>query len=306
MHGHHHQGVGKNSNHDRGHAVQQIRGVPHNKGDGPSAEFRQVDPSEQSDGNPEEGRKQEKLQAAHDRIGHASARFTDRGGQMREEAPRQIFSAVVHEIAENEKQDRHGNQYTYAREREHRHVQRFSPHQPDVHVGNTPLPRAVVTRIRSRASPFSTNVKRKSTRPSSIRALKYKFPVASENSLASTAAIEYPGENRDAAILGLLPMTMVTAMVSPSARASARNTEPKMPILAAGTTTFQVDSHLVAPRASAASRWSRGIASRTSRDTESTNGTIMMARTIPAVRKPIPYAGPLNRGRYPSVFFSAG
>ena len=52
---------------------------------------------------------------------------------------------------------------------------------------------------------------------------------------------------------------------------------------------------MVAPSASAASRWSRGTARRTSRDTESTNGTIMMARTIPAVRKPIPYDGPLKK-----------
>ena len=54
--------------------------------------------------------------------------------------------------------------------------------------------------------------------------------------------------------MGLLPTTMVTAMVSPSARARARNTEPIMPVRAAGTTTFQVDSHRVAPSARAASR----------------------------------------------------
>src|SRR5438034_639827 len=37
-------------------------------------------------------------------------------------------------------------------------------------------------------------------------------------------------------------MTMVTAMVSPRARASARNTEPKMPLRAKDTTTCQADS----------------------------------------------------------------
>ena len=57
-------------------------------------------------------------------------------------------------------------------------------------------------------------------------------------------------------------MTMVTAMVSPSARARARNTEPRMPVRAQGTTTFQVASQRVAPSASAASRCSRGTVSK--------------------------------------------
>ena len=83
-------------------------------------------------------------------------------------------------------------------------------------------------------------------------------------------------------------MTMVTAMVSPRARASARKIEPMMPVLAKGTTTFQVDSQRVEPSASAASRWSRGTDSSTSRDTEMMYGMTMMARTIPAVRNPTP------------------
>ncbi len=63
-------------------------------------------------------------------------------------------------------------------------------------------------------------------------------------------------------------MTMVTAMVSPRARARARKIEPKIPVRAKGTTTFQVDSQRVEPRERAASRWSRGTERSTSRDTE--------------------------------------
>ena len=132
------------------------------------------------------------------------------------------------------------------------------------------------------------NVIKNKTRPSSISALKYRSPVASVNSLAITDAIVYPGANNDALICGLFPMTMVTAMVSPSARAKARNTEPMMPVRAHGTTTCQVASQRVAPIASAASRCSRGTLSNTSRDTEMMNGTTMIASTMPAVRKPTP------------------
>ena len=83
-----------------------------------------------------------------------------------------------------------------------------------------------------------------------------------------TAAIEYPGEKSELLMVGVLPMTMVTATVSPRARAKARNIEPMMPARANGTTTFQVDSQRVEPSARAASRWSRGTAIRISRETE--------------------------------------
>ena len=85
---------------------------------------------------------------------------------------------------------------------------------------------------------------------------------------------------------------MVTAMVSPRARAIERNTEPMIPVRANGTTTFQVVSQRVAPRPSAASRWSLGTDINTSRDTEMMYGTIMIASTKPAARNPTPYAGP--------------
>ena len=85
-------------------------------------------------------------------------------------------------------------------------------------------------------------------------------------------------------IVGLFPTTMVTAMVSPSARAMARKTDPMMPRRAYGTTTCQVVSHRVAPNASAASRRSRGTASNTSRETEMMNGAIITASTTPAAR----------------------
>ena len=55
---------------------------------------------------------------------------------------------------------------------------------------------------------------------------------ASVNSLAITAAIEYCGAKSDAEICALLPMTMVTAMVSPSARPNPSITAPTIPVRA--------------------------------------------------------------------------
>ena len=51
--------------------------------------------------------------------------------------------------------------------------------------------------------------------------------MASVNSLAITAAMVYPGANNEAWMLGSFPITMVTAMVSPKARAKPRKIEPK-------------------------------------------------------------------------------
>ena len=187
---HHDQGVGKNADHDGRHAVQQVRGIADEERHRSPAEFRQVHAAQQADGNPKQRGKQQELQAAHDGIGHSSTGFAHRDGKLGKEIPGKILSAVPDQIAENKKERRYCDQRAQARERQHHHVQRFAPHQAKAHEGSTPLPRAVVTRISRRARPFSTNVSRNSTRPSSINALKYKLPVASENSLASTAAIE--------------------------------------------------------------------------------------------------------------------
>jgi len=65
-------------------------------------------------------------------------------------------------------------------------------------------------------------------------------------------------------------------------------TAPVIPGRAYGSTTDQIVSHLVAPRASAASRWLRGTARRTSREIAVMIGRIMIARMIPDARIPMP------------------
>ena len=59
-------------------------------------------------------------------------------------------------------------------------VQRFAPDQSEAAHDGWPPPRSVAM-MRRRARPFKMNVIRKSTRPSSMSALRYKSPLASEN-----------------------------------------------------------------------------------------------------------------------------
>src|SRR6266849_1307055 len=77
--------------------------------------------------------------------------------------------------------------------------------------------------------------------------------VASVNSFAITEARVYEGLNNEARISGRLPITIVTAIVSPIARPRPRITAPAIPGAPFPKTTSVV-SHLVAPTASAASR----------------------------------------------------
>src|SRR5579863_433707 len=130
--------------------------------------------------------------------------------------------------------------------------------------------------------------------------------VASVNSLAITLAKVYDGAKSDDDISGRLPITMVTAIVSPSARPSASTHAPKMPTRAAGKTTFIAVSHFVDPSAIEASRKSRGIAAMTSREIAVTVGRIINAKMIPPVSRPTPRIGPEKSGVQPRTCCNAG
>ena len=72
----------------------------------------------------------------------------------------------------------------------------------------------------------------KSTRPISTSAWRCRSSAASANSLAMTAAIVYCGAKRDSDTCGVLPITMVTAIVSPRARPKPSMIDPTMPVRA--------------------------------------------------------------------------
>ena len=71
-----------------------------------------------------------------------------------------------------------------------------------------------------------------STNPISTSALTCSASAASENSLAMTADMVYCGASNDSVTFGSLPITMVTAMVSPSARPKPNMMAPAMPVRA--------------------------------------------------------------------------
>ena len=114
-----------------------------------------------------------------------------------------------------------------------------------------------------------------------------------------------PGASSEAEMRFVFPITMVTAMVSPSARPKPRIEAPSSPGRAASSIT-PIASARVAPIASAASRRLPGSASRIWRDSEMMVGDTMTASTIPAFSIPIPNGKPRKSGRNPRWATSQG
>jgi hypothetical protein len=84
--------------------------------------------------------------------------------------------------------------------------------------------------------------------------------------------------------VGALPITSVTAIVSPIARPRPSIAAPAMPAREYGRIAVRIISQRVAPRASAASLWSAGTVAITSRVIAETIGRIMIARIRPATK----------------------
>ena len=96
------------------------------------------------------------------------------------------------------------------------------------------------------------------------------------------------GMNSDVARSGVLPMIIWTAIVSPTALASARITEVNIPGSAAGKMTFQIVCHLVAPSARLASSSGCGTLRIASSEMLMTVGRIITPRIKPAAKSPNP------------------
>ena len=89
--------------------------------------------------------------------------------------------------------------------------------------------------MRNRMSPMAMSDDRRS-------------PSASPNWLAMIDAMELPVEVIESGILFVLPMSMVTVIVSPKARPMASTYDEKIPEPATGNTTLRTTSARVAPR----------------------------------------------------------
>ena len=77
-----------------------------------------------------------------------------------------------------------------------------------------------------------TSVMVNSTSPTSTSDERYKSLSASVNSLAMTDAIVECGSKTDQSATGRLPITIVTAIVSPMARPRPSRMAPMMPVRA--------------------------------------------------------------------------
>src|SRR5260221_14776590 len=101
--------IGKNSNDDGRAAVEKVCRVPHHESYGEVTESRKIDAPEESDRNPQQRRKQQKFCAAHDRVRHTPADFTDGCGKLGEEIPIDGRSAVVDEVTEDKEENANGH-----------------------------------------------------------------------------------------------------------------------------------------------------------------------------------------------------
>src|SRR5689334_12291563 len=179
--------VGNKPDDDGRNTVQQIGYVAHDKRKRLAAIFGQINSSEKSDRNSNQRRQQQNLSAAHDCIGHSSARLTDGRRQLRKEGPVQRRAAMIDQVSQNEEQDSVSHHRAQTGDADHEQVHGILP---PGRASHDRIPLRLVARIRRRAMPLRTKVTPNNTRPSSIKALGYKSPVASVNSLAITAAIE--------------------------------------------------------------------------------------------------------------------
>ena len=114
--------------------------------------------------------------------------------------------------------------------------------------------------------------------------LKGALPISTTISLVRVAV----GPNNDFARSGVLPMTICTAIVSPTARASPRMTAVKIPGSAVGISTCQIVCQRVAPRATDASSREAGTERSASSEMLITVGRIMIPRINPAANRPNP------------------
>src|ERR1041385_6882329 len=274
---------------DRRRAVQDVGDEPHQPPEASRAVLRQVDSGADANGHADQRRDADDDARADDRVGDAAAGLAGGDGTLREERPVDGRGAFDHEVAEDQEQGESRHERQEDHEPRHDAAGEMTAPRAGAHSARLPIawPRAT-RQMRMRAIAFTTTVSTNRISPTSNSADRYRFVVASENSFAIAAAIVYAGWNNETPISWRLPITIVTAIVSPSARPSPRITAPMSPVRPYGSTADRTASQRVAPIASAASRWLPGTASSTSRDTAAMYGTIMIARMIPPASSELP------------------
>src|SRR5699024_7195336 len=163
--------------------------------------------------------------------------------------------------------------------------QAATPEKRRVHL-HQPLLRSMRLSIR-RAIANTMNVMTNSRKPRASNAERCS-PPASGNWLAISAAIDGPCPATVAVKNRLLPITNVTAMVSPNALPRPRITPPTMPARTDGKITLRTTSQVVQPSPYADSRNMGGTVIMTSRVMAVMIGISITATINPAVVNPVP------------------
>ena len=160
--------VSEDPDDNRGHTVQQISRIAHDEGGGGAAKLRKIDGAEKADRHAHEHRQHKQLSAADNGVGHTTAGFAHRGGQLGKEVPAHGSPAVDDQVTEDQEKHGDGHHGANTGHRKHKSAYEFAPAEASRHACPSPVPRLEVTTIMMRARPLRIKVSRKSTRPNSI------------------------------------------------------------------------------------------------------------------------------------------
>src|SRR5882757_5706643 len=207
------------------------------------AVLREVSPRKHADRRADQDPQQRHRAAAVDGI-EQSPLAAGRRGHLGKYAPGQARHAVRYQGPEDRGQTGKSGQGGDQGQRQKYAVFDLSQQAP-IHA--TAPERRSSLRSMACANAITVNVMRNSNSPRAIREEVYRSPTASVNSLAIAEDMVVPGASKEELIRCALPMTNVTAMVSPSARPRPNMIPPTMPTRECGTTTFQMTSQVVAP-----------------------------------------------------------
>src|SRR6266699_4209664 len=226
----HEPAPGEYADHDRRGAVHHVRQEAHRPSQPAGAVLRQEQPRPDTYGETDQPGEADDDRGPDDRIGDAAAGLARGDGVLREEVPVEGRRALHDQVRENEDQGQDGEERQQGDEPRHDTAHDATPNGAGAHSARLPtaVPRAT-RQMSRRARAFTTTVITNSTRPTSNSAARYRFVVASLNSLAIAAAIVYAGCSTDMPMSWRVPITKVTAIVSPRARPRPSMTAPIRP-----------------------------------------------------------------------------
>src|SRR5262249_35191281 len=305
--------VREDTGQDRGKAGECFRGKTDRAGQGAvRSELGQEHGAEDADRHADDGRQAHHHQGSDDRVTEAAARLEPGRRQLDQHVPPEIEprAAPHHEHVEdrherNARENRRGPgpegqeraQQRAALQGRPLQTQRTAA-QSGRAVGDAALNRGYgagahlptfLLAMTMMASPamFTINVMASSTRAAYMSTATSRGPASGKFS-ASSAASVLAGEKSERLNWFEFPMSIASAIVSPSARPKPRTSAPNMPVDAVGSITLRIASQRVAPIPYAASLVRYGTCRSASRDTAATVGRIMMASTSAAGSSPGP------------------